>query len=705
MSDTSSNVDALIKKVISLSAEGNLDEAIICGRSAIRLAPDNANAWWQLGHVQLRRDGQASALESFKKTTELAPSFAAGWCQLGIAYQKTGQLSEAIESYEEALLQDEEHAKTLKLLAPALESRGLEGDEERRLDVLKKLDEIGELDDASRFDLAYALNEGKEYHRAQRLYEKHYLLNPSPTVANNLGVTHERQGRNLDAIDCFRLAVKGDPESERYKNNLSRILKLVIPYETSIEQNPNIVSPNNWYRNYINPYVLMGFQGEVDVSDVKLIQRQKKALYQEIKLEEGKISWLNNHVVDSSAAMDICEKINDPEYSYFQYEIYEQSSLCDFLMTGNLRYFLSKESDGDAYFELNFQRSGYFISEVSKIFAMQFDMVLCKALEQKNFRALQCLLGGRRLVSESDVDLCFSGARRIIEQMLEPIKSLAEKSKCSKVDARTAKTACSKDSINTLLSILPSEFNDAQREYYGYLFTLSREVYRNDGGIEAAIDLIELAEPIAGVCVDVSDRLGDAKRQLKELLAEEKKKEVHLKFGSRSLDITKRLAEYSGIRIPAEEVRGLRWGIMIISNSPRTAEFSVGITNFHGKEINISWTSADIDGQKKNWSSIVDGIIEYLYDFAFDSFKNSMNTSGHISMGGAELNSRGVTITYDGWFSKKSYFAPWSAVKHGIENGDLVLQAKNEQKAVVRLPLASTWNAGLLNYYLNNRKD
>jgi len=705
MSEAGVSAEELIKKVISLSAEGKLDEAIICGRSATQIEPDNANAWWQLGHVLVKKHGLASALKCFEKTTELAPSFAEGWCQLGFAYQKTGQLGEAIEHYEIGLLQDDEHVRTLKLLAPALKSRGLTGDEERRLEVLNKLHEIGELVDSELFDLAYSLSQNKEYRKAQLVYEEHYLSSPNPATANNLGVAYERQGRHLDALDCYRIAVRGEPSSERYQNNLKNTLATLGSREKSVMSNLQLLSPSDWYRNYINPYVLMGFEDDIDTTDIKAIQKQKKSLYQEIKLEDGKISWLNNHVVDMSAAMDICEKLNDEEYAEVQYEIYENASLCDFLMTGNLRYFLSNERPNEGYFQLKFQLSDDFLGAVSSVFAAQFDMVLCKALEQKNLAAAQCLLGGRRLIKDQDVDACFVGSRRLIERMLEPIKELAAKAENSKVDVRAAMATCSRDSINTLLSLLPPEFIELQREYYGYLFTLSREIYRDESGIEEAIKIIELAAPIALVCVEVNDGLTDAKRQLNELLSKEKEKEVHLTFGNQKLDITKSGVEYGGIRIDEKEVRALRWGIAIVSNNPRTAEFSVGISNLYGREIIVSWRSSDIENQRKHWEKIINGVFEYLFDSAYEAFKASMNKAGQITLGGVDMNGRGATFTYDGWFSKKSHFAPWSQIRVEIDNGDLVLQDKAEQKAVARISLASNWNAVVLKYYLNQLKD
>lgn len=704
MSEATTNIEALIKKLISLSTANNLDEAIICGRTATREDPDNANAWWQLGHVLVKKHGLASGLEAFKKTTELAPSFAEGWCQLGFAYQKTGQLNEAIENYEKALLQDDEHSRTLKLLAPALKSRGLAGDEERRLEVLKKLREIGELDDSERFSLAFALTQSKEYHEAQRIYEEHFLDKPSAAAANNLGVTHERQGRNLDALDCYRIALKFDPTDELYKKNVRLTLERIGQYEKLIAANLHILDSSDWYRNYINPYVLMGFQDDLDYTDIKLIQKQKKALYHEITLEEGRISWLNNHLVDISSAKDICEKLADENYARLQYEIYENTALCDFLMTGSLNFFLSRDRPNEGYFELKFQLSPEFIAAISNTFATQLDMVLCEALEKRNLPAVQCLLSGRRLVRDEDVDACFAGTKRLIQRMLEPIKALAEMAENTTVDVKAAMATCSKDSIHTLLSILPSEFLEVQRDYYGHLFTISREIYRDGSGIENALHLIDLAAPIARVSVDVNDRLSDAKKQLNDLLAKEKQKEVHLNFGDKKFALTKQGAEYGSVKITSNEVRALRWGIVIVSNSPRTADFSVGISNLYGREILVSWRSSDIDGQKKVFQRIIDGIFEYLFESALESFSASMNRNEQISMGGIDLNGRGATFTYDGWFSKKTHFAVWSQIRHESDNGDLVLQSRNEQKAVARLSFASTWNAVVLGYYLKQLK-
>ncbi len=705
MNDAVANVDALIKKVINLRSAGNLDEAIICGKAATREAPENANAWWQLGHALAKKHGLASAIECFEKTCEFAPSFAEGWCQLGLAYEKAGRLDDAVDSYQMALLNDEEHTRTLKLLAAALKTRDIEDDPENRLELLRKLEEIGELDDSERFDLAFALNKNKEYHKAQRIYQSHYLITGTAAAANNLGVAYSRQGKNLDALDCYRLANKAEPDDELYEKNVSITLDKINKYEISAIRKPIVIDSREFYRNYLNPYVLMGFKGKVDYTDIKAIQKYKKALYQEIKLEDGKVSWLSNHEIDISAAMDICEKLNDDSYAALQKEIYENTSLCDFLMTGDLQYFLSKNQASEKLLRVKLQPYSDFINAISSVFAAQFDMVLCKALEQKNFEAARCMLGGRWLVRDEDIDVCFSGAKKLIDRMLEPIKKLADEAESSTVDIKTAKATCAKDSIHLVLSYLPSEFIELQRNYYGYLFTISKEIYRDGGGVEAALDIVELAAPIALVCVDVSDRLSNAKEQLNGLLAEEKKNEVHLTVNSKKLDITKHAVEYGDQKILTEEIRGLKWGIVLVSNNPKTAEFSFGISSIRGREIIVSWKSSSVEPQREFWEGMINALLRYCFQSAYKSFEDSLNTGSQVSIGGVSINSRGVNFLYESWFSKKSLFAPWSAVKFDIDNGDLVLQAKTERKAIVRMPLASTWNAVVLNYYLKKLED
>jgi len=700
MNDAVANVDALIKKVINLRSAGNLDEAIICGKAATKEAPENANAWWQLGHALAKKHGLANAIECFEKTCEFAPSFAEGWCQLGLAYEKAGRLDDAVDSYEMALLNDDEHTRTLKLLAAALETRDIEDDAENRLELLRKLEEIGELDDSERFDLAFALNKNKEYHKAQRVYQSHYLITGTAAAANNLGVAYNHQGKNLDALDCYRLANQAEPDDELYKKNVSITLDNINKYEILAIRKPIIIDSREFYRNYINPYVLMGFKGEVDYTDIKAIQKQKKSLYQEIKLEDGKVSWLSNHEIDISAAMDICEKLNDDSYAALQKEIYENTSLCNFLMTGDLQYFLSKDQPSEELLKYKFQPSADFIDAISSVFAAQFDMVLCKALEQKNFEAARCMLGGRWLVRDEDIDICFSGAKKLIGRLLEPIKKLADEAESSAVDIKTAIATCAKDSIHLVLSYLPSEFIELQREYYNYLFTISKEIYRDGGGVEAALNIVELAAPIALVCVDVSNRLSNAKEQLNDLLAEERKNEVYLTVNSKTLNITKQAVKYGDKQIRTEEIRALKWGIVFVSNNPKTAEFSFGISNMTNQEIIVSWRSSSIAAQQELWEKMIKALLRYCLQSAYKSLETSLNTNGQFSIGGVGMNNRGATFTYESWFSTKSLFAPWKAVEFDINNGDLVLQAKTERKAVARLPLASTWNAVVLNYYL-----
>ena len=82
---------------------GLLDRAIIAFRKVVKLKPDYAAAYNNLGNTLIYKEQFKEAIENFQKALKLEPHYDDAWFNLGNAYKELEQLDEAIRAYREAI--------------------------------------------------------------------------------------------------------------------------------------------------------------------------------------------------------------------------------------------------------------------------------------------------------------------------------------------------------------------------------------------------------------------------------------------------------------------------------------------------------------------------------------------------------------------------------------------------------------------------
>lgn len=72
-------------------------------------APDNAEAWIQLGHIYFDTGQSAEAIKAYEKAIALAPNNANVLTDLGVMYRRSKQPEKAIKSFDRAAQVDAQH--------------------------------------------------------------------------------------------------------------------------------------------------------------------------------------------------------------------------------------------------------------------------------------------------------------------------------------------------------------------------------------------------------------------------------------------------------------------------------------------------------------------------------------------------------------------------------------------------------------------
>jgi len=86
-----------------LQKTGHLEEAIVKYNEAMRLAPDLAEAHNNLGNILQKMGHQEEALPHYREAVRLKPDFVLAYNNLGLALQRMGRFEEAIANFKEAL--------------------------------------------------------------------------------------------------------------------------------------------------------------------------------------------------------------------------------------------------------------------------------------------------------------------------------------------------------------------------------------------------------------------------------------------------------------------------------------------------------------------------------------------------------------------------------------------------------------------------
>jgi tetratricopeptide (TPR) repeat protein len=168
--------------------KGRLDEAITQYDKALKIAPDYAEAWYDLGLALDQMGRLDEAITHYRKAVQLNPPFPYAYNNLGNALMQKGKADEAIAQYQTALTFQPDFTLALFNLGNALLQKG-------------GLDE------------------------AIAQYQKVLQLKPDhPQAHNNLGTALLQEGKVDEAITQYQAALQLNPDSADARHSLGDAL-------------------------------------------------------------------------------------------------------------------------------------------------------------------------------------------------------------------------------------------------------------------------------------------------------------------------------------------------------------------------------------------------------------------------------------------------------------------------------------------------
>lgn len=204
---------ALWNLALILDAQDDPEQAAELVARFVQVKSDMPEAWFRHGEALLARQDYKSALDAFQQTLRLLPDLEAAMVNAAICFMKTGQVEEARSVLGDMLDRHPDSAEALNTIAATCVETG---DWELGLAVRKRLQELRCACPELTYNLAVVSEEQNRIDDAIRLYCEALRENPRfPEALLNLGHLLHRQGKHVEATECWKRALALSPELAR----------------------------------------------------------------------------------------------------------------------------------------------------------------------------------------------------------------------------------------------------------------------------------------------------------------------------------------------------------------------------------------------------------------------------------------------------------------------------------------------------------
>ena len=645
------------------------------------------------------------AIESAKQAVRQHPRSGWLWRQLGCELTSADRLDEAAKAFDNArsILGHSDEWLWRYQATLCRKQKNLEGE-------LKALENLHDLDMANATDLnqlgiAYHNSKPPHFAKALEFYRLAATADPDTAYFFNMGLvfSHSEVSQDADAADVYRRALALKPDYESGRKNLAATREKLAPLAAMARRTASgLIQKSEHFQFYLSPFEVLQIAEfeNAEVLDVKTIQRAKKRLLQEIELNDGKVSWLDDYALDKSRALALEDEILNESKRHFHLAVFENKPLLRFLTRGDVEHFLYS----DDYFP---QQSLELLDEepefrdfLSKPFANQYNLLLSRAIEQRAIPVIETLFDGRRWVNQEDEDICFAGAYKRVGDLVRLMRAKAAEGEERKVSVRELEDFLRQHSFTNLFNLLPTAFRTAQSELVAEIRQLAISCYNEHSDADLSRGVLNLCKGFQFKSVELNKRLDEDFKTIEQKIAEERKAEVRLQFGpERPFQITKEGIKDGAKFFPASTIKDFRWGITVTGyTGAERYEYLLVVKNDAGENATAAWSTSKADETKQTewFTSMVNACFNYLAEAAVEKIQRRLNAGNKVLIGPCTLSREGISFQTQGFLFKKDRFVSWADVSTEIRNGQVVVSSKSQQGVMTSASMKDTDNAVLL---------
>ena len=251
----------------------NHDSAIDSYKQAIRIQPDCAEAYCNMGASQNDKGDLDAAIGSYKRAIKIKPHYADAHSNMGNTLKENGDFDAAIDNYRQAIKINPSYAEAYCNMGNALQQKGQLN---AAIDSYKQATKIKPDYAKAYYNMGAALQEQNEITASINNYKKAIKIKPDYAEAfNNMG-TSLQQIDELDlAIKSYEQAIKIKPDFAEAFNNMGSALTDRGDLGASIESCKKALEINpSYFEAYSNMGVAWQQKGDLDTA----IESHKQAI-------------------------------------------------------------------------------------------------------------------------------------------------------------------------------------------------------------------------------------------------------------------------------------------------------------------------------------------------------------------------------------------------------------------------------------------
>jgi Flp pilus assembly protein TadD/peroxiredoxin len=210
---------------VAMFQHGYLDQAEESFKQVVASKPRNAEAYYNLGTLYLRRKSPADARRYLEQAIDLQPNYPEAWNNLGMIAAQEGHGDEAIRNFQRSLQLRPNYAVAMVNLGNLYRRQG-NNDDARKLLTQALASEPDDPEANYSMGMLYARQD--QLQDALQYLEKAVSVRPDYADAlNNLGVLYIRELRYPDAEARLKTCIRVSPNFDQAYLNLARLYVLL----------------------------------------------------------------------------------------------------------------------------------------------------------------------------------------------------------------------------------------------------------------------------------------------------------------------------------------------------------------------------------------------------------------------------------------------------------------------------------------------
>jgi tetratricopeptide (TPR) repeat protein len=206
---------------VAMFQHGYLDQAAESFQQVIALKPDNADAYYNLGTLNLRRNDFEQARQYLEQAVKLRQDYPEAWNNLGMIAAQLGHPEEAIKNFQQSLAQRPTYAVALLNLGNVYRRQQAFA---KAQDCLSRAIVLQPDDPEINYSLGMLYAQQNQPQRASEYLQRAVGLRPDyPEALNNLGVLFVRGRDYSKAEEQFKSGIRVAPDFDQSYLNLARL--------------------------------------------------------------------------------------------------------------------------------------------------------------------------------------------------------------------------------------------------------------------------------------------------------------------------------------------------------------------------------------------------------------------------------------------------------------------------------------------------